>query len=456
MQETPKEIHTILIANRGEIALRAIRTIKEMGKKAIAVYSTADKDAHYLDLADAKVCIGGDKSSESYLNIPAIISAAELFNADAIFPGYGFLSENQNFVEICKHHKIEFIGPNPDVMALMSDKSKAKEVMKNAGVPVIPGSDGAVSSKEEALNLAKEIGYPVILKAAAGGGGRGMRIVEKEENMFNAYLAAESEAISAFGDGTIYMEKFIDQPKHIEVQILADKHGNVLHAGERDCSLQRRHQKLIEESPAPTLEPKTREKLLQTAITATKAIKYVGAGTYEFLLDSNQNFYFMEMNTRLQVEHPVSELVSGLDIIELMIRIAEGQSLPKQEEIHFKGCAMECRITAEDPVKFYPSAGKITKWIAPGGGNVRLDTHAYAGYVVPMFYDSMIGKLIVWGKNRKEAIARMSRALDEFCIEGIKTTIAFHQEMMKNEDFKRGVIHTKYLEQKMANKAEKK
>lgn len=420
------------------------------------MYSTADKDAHYLDLADAKVCIGGDKSSESYLNIPAIISAAELFNADAIFPGYGFLSENQNFVEICKHHKMEFIGPNPDVMALMSDKSKAKEVMKNAGVPVIPGSDGAVSSKEEALKLAKEIGYPVILKAAAGGGGRGMRIVEKEENMFNAYLAAESEAISAFGDGTIYMEKFIDQPKHIEVQILADKHGNVLHVGERDCSLQRRHQKLIEESPAPTLEPKTREKLLQTAITATKAIKYVGAGTYEFLLDSNQNFYFMEMNTRLQVEHPVSELVSGLDIIELMIRIAEGQSLPKQEEIHFKGCAMECRITAEDPVKFYPSAGKITKWIVPGGGNVRLDTHAYAGYVVPMFYDSMIGKLIVWGKNRKEAIARMSRALDEFCIEGIKTTIAFHQEMMKNEDFKRGVIHTKYLEQKMANKAEKK
>ncbi|TLD85852.1 acetyl-CoA carboxylase biotin carboxylase subunit [Helicobacter sp. MIT 05-5294] len=455
LKESPKEINTILIANRGEIALRAIRTIKEMGKKAIAVYSTADKDAHYLDLADAKVCIGGDKSSESYLNIPAIISAAELFNADAIFPGYGFLSENQNFVEICKHHKIEFIGPNPDVMALMSDKSKAKEVMKNAGVPVIPGSDGAVVSKEEALKLAKEIGYPVILKAAAGGGGRGMRIVEREENMFNAYLAAESEAISAFGDGTIYMEKFIDKPKHIEVQILADKHGNVLHVGERDCSLQRRHQKLIEESPAPTLEPKTRQKLLETAITATKAIKYVGAGTYEFLLDSNQNFYFMEMNTRLQVEHPVSELVSGLDIIELMIQIAEGKTLPKQEEIYFKGCAMECRITAEDPVKFYPSAGKITKWIAPGGGNVRLDSHAYAGYVVPMFYDSMIGKLIVWGKNRKEAIARMSRALDEFCVEGIKTTIAFHQEMMKNDDFKRGVIHTKYLEQKMANEAEK-
>lgn len=446
-----KEINTILVANRGEIALRAIRTIKEMGKKAIAVYSTADKDAHYLDLADAKVCIGGDKSSESYLNIPAIISAAELFKADAIFPGYGFLSENQNFVEICKHHNIEFIGPTPDVMVLMSDKSKAKEVMKNAGMPVVPGSDGAVESKEQAINLAKEIGYPVILKAAAGGGGRGMRIVESEENMFNAFFAAESEAISAFGDGTIYMEKFIDKPKHIEVQIIADKHGNVLHIGERDCSLQRRHQKLIEESPAPTLEPKTREKLLQTAIAATKAIKYVGAGTYEFLLDANQNFYFMEMNTRLQVEHPVSELVSGLDIIRLMIDVAEGKELPKQDSISFRGCAIECRITAEDPVKFYPSAGKITKWITPGGNNVRIDSHVYAGYVVPMFYDSMIGKLIVWGYDRNDAISRMKRALDEFCVEGIKTTIAFHKEMMKNDDFKRGVIHTKYLEQKMSS-----
>ena len=444
-----KQINTILIANRGEIALRAIRTIKEMGKKEIAVYSKADKDAHYLDLADAKVCIGGDKSSESYLNIPAIISAAELFSADAIFPGYGFLSENQNFVEICKYHNIEFIGPNSEVMALMSDKSKAKEVMKNAGVPVIPGSDGAIKSKEEALKLAKEIGYPVILKAAAGGGGRGMRIVQSEENMFNAYLAAESEAISAFGDGTIYMEKFIDKPKHIEVQILADKHGNVLHIGERDCSLQRNQQKIIEKSPATHLEPNKRKKLLETAIQATKAIKYVGAGTYEFLLDNEQNFYFMEMNTRLQVEHPVSELVSGLDIIKLMIEIAEGKELPKQDSVSFDGCAIECRITAEDPVKFYPSAGKITKWIAPGGNNVRIDSHAYAGYVVPMFYDSMIGKLIVWGKTRDEAIARMQRALDEFCIEGIKTTIDFHKEMMKNDDFKRGVIHTKYLEQKI-------
>lgn len=443
-----KKIDTILIANRGEIALRAIRTIALMGKKSVAVYSTGDKDAAYLDLADAKVCIGSEKSSDSYLNIPAIISAAELFGADAIFPGYGFLSENQNFVEICKHHKIEFIGPNPDVMALMSDKSKAKAVMKEAGVPVIPGSDGAVKTKEEAKKLAKEMGYPVILKAAAGGGGRGMRIVECEENMFNAFLAAESEAISAFGDGTIYMEKFIDRPKHIEVQILADKHGNVLHVGERDCSLQRRHQKLIEESPAPTLLPATRERLLQTAITATKAIKYVGAGTYEFLLDKDQNFYFMEMNTRLQVEHPVSEFVSGLDLVEIMIKIAEGEKLPSQESVNFSGCAIECRITAEDPVKFYPSAGKITKWIEPGGAFVRVDSHAYGGYVVPMFYDSMIGKLIVWGKDRNAAIARMEQALKEFQIEGIKTTIPFHQKMMKNADFIKGAIHTKYLEEK--------
>lgn len=444
-----RKIERILIANRGEIALRAIRTIREMGKRSIAVYSTADREANYLDVADAKVCIGGDKSSESYLNIPAIISAAELFEADAIFPGYGFLSENQNFVEICQYHGIEFIGPTPEVMALMSDKSMAKDVMKKAGVPVIPGSDGAVHGYEQAKEEAKKIGYPVILKAAAGGGGRGMRIVEKEENLTNAYLAAESEALSAFGDGTIYMEKFIDKPKHIEVQVLADKHGNVIHVGERDCSLQRRHQKLIEESPALALLPETREKLLKTAIEATKAIKYVGAGTFEFLLDDKQNFYFMEMNTRLQVEHPVSEMVSGLDIIELMIRIAEGEKLPKQDDIKFSGHAIECRITAEDPEKFFPCPGKITKWIVPGGNNVRMDSHAHAGYTVPMHYDSMIGKLIVWGENRDRAIARMARALDEFSVEGVRTTIPFHKKMMKNDDFRASKIHTKYLEQKV-------
>ncbi|WP_395002240.1 acetyl-CoA carboxylase biotin carboxylase subunit [uncultured Helicobacter sp.] len=443
-----KKLQKILIANRGEIALRAIRTIQEMGKQAIAIYSTADKNTHYLDVADAKVCVGGDKSSQSYLNIPAIMSAAELFDADAIFPGYGFLSENQNFVEICAHHNIEFIGPSSEVMVLMSDKSKAKDVMKEAGVPVIMGSDGALKDYKEAQKVAEEIGYPVILKAAAGGGGRGMRVVEKPELLKNLYLAAESEAVSAFGDGTIYMEKFIRNPKHIEVQILADKHGNVLHIGERDCSAQRRQQKLIEEAPAVVLKEEVRQRLLETAVKAAKYIGYVGAGTFEFLLDANyEDFYFMEMNTRLQVEHTVSEMISGLDLIEWMIRIAEGEKLPPQESISFKGHSIECRITAEDPEKFYPCPGKITKWVSPGGANVRLDTHAYGGYSVPMHYDSMIGKLIVWGNDRQEAIVRMRRALKEFCIEGIKTTIPFHIKMMENKDFHDSVIHTKYLEQ---------
>ncbi|MGX2984515.1 acetyl-CoA carboxylase biotin carboxylase subunit [Helicobacter sp. 23-1048] len=443
-----KKIQRILIANRGEIALRAIRTIQEMGKQAIAIYSTADKDTHYLDIADAKVCVGAEKSSQSYLNIPAIMSAAELFEADAIFPGYGFLSENQNFVEVCAHHNIEFIGPSSEVMVLMSDKSKAKDVMKEAGVPVIMGSDGALKDANEAQKVAKEIGYPVILKAAAGGGGRGMRVVEKPELLKNLYLAAESEALSAFGDGTIYMEKFIRSPKHIEVQILADKHGNVLHIGERDCSAQRRQQKLIEEAPAVVLKPEVRQRLLDTAVKAAKHIGYVGAGTFEFLLDANyEDFYFMEMNTRLQVEHTVSEMISGLDLVEWMVRVAEGEKLPSQEEITFKGHSIECRITAEDPEKFYPCPGKITKWISPGGANVRLDTHAYGGYTVPMHYDSMIGKLIVWGSDRNEAIRRMHRALKEFCIEGIKTTIPFHIKMMENKDFHLSKIHTKYLEQ---------
>lgn len=443
-----KKIQRILIANRGEIALRAIRTIQEMGKQAIAIYSTADKNTHYLDVADAKVCVGGDKSSQSYLNIPAIMSAAELFDADAIFPGYGFLSENQNFVEICAHHNIEFIGPSSEVMVLMSDKSKAKDVMKEAGVPVIMGSDGALKDYKEAQKVAEEIGYPVILKAAAGGGGRGMRVVEKPELLKNLYLAAESEAVSAFGDGTIYMEKFIRNPKHIEVQILADKHGNVVHIGERDCSAQRRQQKLIEEAPAVVLKEEVRQKLLETAVKAAKYIGYVGAGTFEFLLDANyEDFYFMEMNTRLQVEHTVSEMISGLDLVEWMIRVAEGEKLPPQESITFKGHSIECRITAEDPEKFYPCPGKITKWVSPGGANVRLDTHAYGGYSVPMHYDSMIGKLIVWGHDRQEAIIRMHRALKEFCIEGIKTTIPFHIKMMENKDFHDSAIHTKYLEQ---------
>ncbi|WP_162965196.1 acetyl-CoA carboxylase biotin carboxylase subunit [Helicobacter pylori] len=443
-----KELSRILIANRGEIALRAIQTIQEMGKESIAIYSIADKDAHYLNTANAKVCIGGAKSSESYLNIPAIISAAELFEADAIFPGYGFLSENQNFVEICSHHSLEFIGPSAKVMALMSDKSKAKSVMKEAGMPVIEGSEGLLKSYQEAEEIADKIGYPVIIKAAAGGGGRGMRVVEDKSKLKNLYLAAETEALSAFGDGSVYLEKFINKPKHIEVQILADKHGNIIHVGERDCSVQRRQQKLIEETPAVVLEEGVRKRLLETAIKAAKYIGYVGAGTFEFLLDSNmKDFYFMEMNTRLQVEHTISEMVSGLNLIEWMIKIAQGEELPKQESLSLKGHAIECRITAEDPKKFYPSPGKITEWIAPGGVNVRLDSHAHAHYVVPTHYDSMIGKLIVWGENRERAIAKMKRALKEFKVEGIKTTIPFHLEMLENADFRQAKIHTKYLEE---------
>ena len=438
----------ILIANRGEIALRAIRTIKEMGKKAIAVYSTADKDAHYLKLADAAICIGGEKSSESYLNIPAIISAAEIAGADAIFPGYGFLSENQQFVEICNLHGIKFIGPSLEVMQLMSDKSKAKEVMKKAGVPVVPGSEGAIKNVEEAKKVAKEIGYPVILKAASGGGGKGMRVVEDESYIENAYLAAESEAISAFGDGTIYMEKFIKNPRHIEVQLLGDSHGNVVHLGERDCSLQRRHQKMLEESPAIFLDQETRERLWDVAVKAAKAIGYENAGTIEFLVDADRNFYFMEMNTRLQVEHPVSEMVSGIDIVEWMIRIAEGEKLFGQDEVNLRGHAMECRINAEDPVKFIPSPGKIKTWIQPGGKDVRVDTHVYCNYIVPPYYDSMIAKLIVWGEDRERAIAKMKRALEEFEVGGIKTTIDFHKKMMDNPDFLSNNYDTKYIDEK--------
>jgi acetyl-CoA carboxylase biotin carboxylase subunit len=417
-----------------------------MNKEVVVVYSKADKEASYVKFADLAVCIGKDVSTTSYLNIPAIISAAELGEVDAIFPGYGFLSENQDFVEICEAHNIRFIGPSVENMRLMSDKSKAKEVMKKAGVPVIEGSDGALQDVQEAKEVAKKIGYPVILKAASGGGGRGMRIVENEKDIESAYISASNEAKSAFGDGTMYMEKYIKNPRHIEVQILADKHGNVLHIGERDCSLQRRHQKLIEESPAVLLDEKTRTKLLDTAVKAAKYIGYQSAGTFEFLVDANKNFYFMEMNTRLQVEHTVSEMVSGLDIIEWMIKIEEGEKLPSQDEIQLKGHSIECRITAEDPEKFYPTPGKITHLITPGGRNVRLDSHIYAGYTMPKYYDSLIAKLIVWDSDRKKAIAKMKEALREFEIKGIKSTIDFHIKMMDNPDFINNNFDTKYLE----------
>ncbi|CUU77793.1 biotin carboxylase [Campylobacter hyointestinalis subsp. hyointestinalis] len=441
-----KEIKRILIANRGEIALRALRTIQEMGKEAIVVHSTADKDALYVKYADASICIGKPRSSESYLNIPAIITACEISEADAIFPGYGFLSENQNFVEICAKHGIKFIGPSVAAMALMSDKSKAKQVMMRAGIPVVPGSDGAIKDIEAAKKLASKIGYPVIVKAAAGGGGRGMRVVEREEDLEKNFWSAESEAMSAFGDGTMYMEKYITNPRHIEVQVLGDEHGNVVHIGERDCSLQRRHQKLIEESPAVILDEKTRAELHATAVKATKAIGYAGAGTFEFLYDQKDNkFYFIEMNTRLQVEHCVSEMCSGLDLIEWMIRIAQGEKLLSQDEIKLSGHAIECRITAEDPKSFTPNPGKITKYIAPGGRNVRMDSHVYEGYSVPPYYDSMIGKLIVYDKDRTKAIAKMKVALDELVIQGIKTTKDFHLHMMDNSDFINNLYDTNYL-----------
>ncbi|RXK06542.1 acetyl-CoA carboxylase biotin carboxylase subunit [Halarcobacter bivalviorum] len=440
------EIKKILIANRGEIVQRAIRTIREMGKKSVAVYSAGDKNASYLKHADEAICIGDVKSIDSYLNIPAIITAAEITGCDAIFPGYGFLSENQDFVEICRLHNIKFIGPSVEVMEKMADKSKAKAEMVKAGVPVVPGSDGAVHSVEEGKKVALEIGYPIMAKAAAGGGGRGMRLIESEEKFEQLFTAASSEALAAFGDGTMYLERFINKPRHIEVQVVGDSHGNAIHIGERDCSLQRRHQKVIEESPAILLNDETRKHLHDVAVKATKYLKYEGAGTFEFLADDKQNIYFMEMNTRLQVEHPVSEMVSGIDIIELMIKVAEGEKVPPQESIKFRGHSIEVRITAEDPNSFLPCPGKVKQWFVPGGRNVRVDSHVYAGYVVPPYYDSMIGKLIVWGRDREKAINIMKRALNEFEVEGIKTTIPFHQKMMKNEDFLSNNYDTKYLE----------
>ncbi|PHO09539.1 MULTISPECIES: acetyl-CoA carboxylase biotin carboxylase subunit [Malaciobacter] len=440
------EIKKILIANRGEIVQRAIRTIREMGKKSVVIYSAGDKNASYLKHADEAVCIGPARSKESYLNIPAIITAAEMTGCDAIFPGYGFLSENQDFVEICRLHGIKFIGPSVEVMEKMADKSKAKDEMVRAGVPVVPGSKGAIHSLEEGKKVAKEIGYPIMAKAAAGGGGRGMRLINEESEFDQLFMAASSEALAAFGDGTMYLERFINNPRHIEVQVVGDSHGNAIHIGERDCSLQRRHQKVIEESPAILLNDETRRKLHEVAVKATKYLEYEGAGTFEFLADDKQNFYFMEMNTRLQVEHPVSEMVSGIDIVELMIRVAEGEKVPPQEEIKFRGHAIECRITAEDPISFLPSPGKVKQWMVPGGRNVRVDSHVYTNYDVPPYYDSMIGKLIVWGRDRDKAINIMKRALNEFEVEGIKTTIPFHMKMMQNEDFKNNNYDTKYLE----------
>jgi acetyl-CoA carboxylase biotin carboxylase subunit len=439
----------ILIANRGEIALRIIRTCKELGIKTVAVYSEADRYSLHVRFADEAVCIGPGPSKESYLNIPRIIAAAEITNAEAIHPGYGFLAENAMFAEICESSGIKFIGPTPDAIEAMGDKALAKETMRKAGVPVIPGSDGVVETLEQAREIANEIGYPIMLKAAAGGGGKGMRMVRNNEELENAWQTARAEAEAAFGNPAVYIEKFIEKPRHIEIQILADEHGNVIHLGERDCSIQRRHQKLIEESPSPIVTPELREAMGQAAVKGAKSVKYRNAGTIEFLVDKDGNFYFMEMNTRIQVEHPVTEMVYGIDIVREQIRIASGEKLGiKQKQIKPNGHAIECRINAEDPFNgFRPSPGKITALHFPGGFGVRVDSHIYQEYVVPSYYDSMIAKLIVHAKNRDEAIARMLRALDEFVIEGVHTTIPFHIKILNSPQFRSGVDYdTKYID----------
>ncbi|QEC42638.1 acetyl-CoA carboxylase biotin carboxylase subunit [Pseudobacter ginsenosidimutans] len=436
----------ILIANRGEIALRVIRTCREMGIKTVAVYSTADKDSLHVKFADEAVCIGRPAGADSYLNIAHIMAAAEITNADGIHPGYGFLAENARFAEICGEHNIKFIGPTPDQIRSMGDKITAKETMIRAGVPVVPGGEGLLESLEEAKAMAKDIGYPIILKATAGGGGKGMRVVFKEEDLEHNYNTAKVEAGAAFKNDGIYMEKFVEEPRHIEIQIAGDRYGKVCHLSERDCSIQRRHQKLVEESPSPFMTEELRQRMGDAAIKAASAIGYESVGTIEFLVDKHRNFYFMEMNTRIQVEHCVTEEVTNFDLIKEQIKIAMGEPISGKNyepQMH----AIECRINAEDPYNdFRPSPGRITTLHQPGGHGIRIDSHVYAGYVIPPYYDSMIAKIIAVARTREEAINTMSRALSEYVIEGVKTTIPFHQQLMRNEDFRAGNFNTKFLE----------
>lgn len=436
----------ILIANRGEIALRVIRTCKEMDIKTVAVYSTADRESLHVRFADEAVCIGAAPSKDSYLNIPRIISAAEITNADAIHPGYGFLSENAEFSSVCHEYGIKFIGPTPEMIRLMGDKSTAKDTMKKAGVPTIPGSDGLLSSVEEGIKLAKKIKYPVIVKATAGGGGKGMRIINDESEFKKAWDDAKRESAAAFGNDGLYLEKFVEEPRHIEIQVVGDQYGKVCHLSERDCSIQRRHQKLVEETPSPVVTQELRERMGQAAIKGAQAINYEGAGTIEFLVDKHGDFYFMEMNTRIQVEHPITEEVTDYDLIKEQIKVAAG--VPISGTNYYPNLfAMECRINAEDPANgFRPSPGKIINLHLPGGHGVRVDSHVYAGYTIPSNYDSMIAKLIVTGQSREEVITRMKRALSEFVIEGIKTTIPFHLKLMDNAIFRSGKFTTKFLE----------
>ncbi|MCF6177440.1 MAG: acetyl-CoA carboxylase biotin carboxylase subunit [Victivallaceae bacterium] len=437
----------VLIANRGEIALRIIRACRDLGIKTVAVYSQADADSLPVKLADEAVCIGPPQPMESYLMIERLISVAEICDVDAIHPGYGFLAENAHFAEVCRDCNIKFIGPEPEQMRGMGDKNNARDTMRAAGVPITPGSDGLINSEAEALKLAKSFKYPVIIKASAGGGGRGMRIAHNDASLIQGYHAAKTEAENSFGNGDLYMEKFIVDPKHIEFQIIADSHGNVVHLGERDCSVQRRNQKLIEESPSPALSPKLRKRMGDAAVKAAKAVNYVNAGTIEFLLTGN-DFYFMEMNTRIQVEHPVTEAVTGIDLIREQILVAAGEKLSfTQKDIKINGHAIECRINAENPYKnFTPSPGKVDLFIPAGGIGVRVDSHVYSGYSIPPYYDSMIAKLIVHGDNRQHAIERCRRALEEFVVEGIDTTIPFSQFIINNKDFVDGDYNTGYLE----------
>jgi len=446
----------ILIANRGEIALRVIQACKELGIATVAVYSQADRESLHVKLADEAICIGMPPSVNSYLHIPSIISAAEITDVDAIHPGYGFLAENPYFAEICEDCNIRFIGPTPSNMRDMGDKASARQIAQRAGAPIVPGSDGPVANKEEALKIAKKIGYPVVLKAVAGGGGRGIRVAHNDISLANAFYTAQSEAEKAFDNPKLYIEKYIENPRHIEIQLLGDKKGHIVYLGERDCTIQRRHQKLLEESPSPVLNHKTRKEIGQVAVKIAKEIGYINAGTIEFLMDKSGHFYFMEMNTRIQVEHPVTETVTGIDIVKEQLRIAAGEDLGYgQSDIEIRGCAIECRINAEDPAKgFIPSPGKITKYHVPGGPGVRVDSHVYAGGFISPYYDSMVAKLIVHARDRSEAIRRMHRALNEYVIEGIKTTIPFHIKLLNNPYFQNGQYSTNFVEQMATLEAE--
>ena len=448
----------ILIANRGEIALRVICACKELGVKTVAVYSDADRNSLHVRFADEAICIGPPRSSESYLNIPAVISAAEITNVDAIHPGYGLLSENANFAEVCESSHIKFIGPPPEVIRLMGEKEKARQAMKKAKVPILPGSDGVIASAEEAREWATQIGYPVIVKASAGGGGRGMRVIRNESELEGSFNSAQSEAAAAFGNGNLYMEKFIERPRHIEFQVLGDSHGRVISLGERECSIQRRHQKLLEESPSTRVTPELRAEIGQGLEKSLSEIGYVNAGTVEFLMDEDGSLHFIEMNTRIQVEHPVTEMVTSLDLVKSQILLATGakitEIIPKIDRKGQRGHAIECRINAEHPEKFTPSAGKIKTFHIPGGLGVRVDTAAYAEGVIPPYYDSLIAKLITFGKDRPEAIMRMQRALEMFIVEGIHTTIPLHRRILADEEFRAGNIDTKYVERLLARMQE--